>query len=656
MLLLWRRHWLWRTETELWQPLGQSRYLLQPSAEQRLLLRTRRAIPKGWYLFGIRHLGENRRCTGWLSRPSQPELRQGRPMYPVRRRWRVLRLARGGQLELTLERVQHPLQLEELWLIRLPPWDAWRRIKRRLKSAYEARQHQPLPLLWRHYNDLLRAQAHKHSLVPYGRWQRLIEAPAIAALPELSPQQEQRFHILQLGEPAAALPDGDWLALLPGNGYELSPWAIRAVTAALDLKPQALLLYGDEDQISPAGERCQPQFKPAWNQELCWSDPHYSQCWFVSAALWNQWLDERNHQATCSWQGLLLALQTLIDSPSEQIGHIPVVLSHRSTGQLPEPLPPAELQALLGDAAEVQGNPTGLGYQLAWPLPAETTVSVIIPTRDRLELLQACLASIEKQAPGCALELVIADNGSREPATLAFLEAFAANSSSRQRQVVVRVPGPFNYSAINNRATEQCRGSVLLLLNNDVEFLRPGWGQQLASNALRPGIGCVGAQLLYPDRTIQHAGVILGVGGLAGHAHQDLAAGQAGYNRRLGLSQEVSAVTAACLAISRQHWQQLGGLDEDQLAVNYNDVDLCLRAGQLGLKNLYLPQVLALHHESKSRGRPEGAAYRQWRREWSVMERRWGDLLQQDPAYHPHLSLEAGDFSLALRRETPRVR
>ena len=189
-----------------------------------------------------------------------------------------------------------------------------------------------------------------------------------------------------------------------------------------------------------------------------------------------------------------------------------------------------------------------------------------------------------------------------------------------------------------------------------MEFLRPGWGQQLASNALRPGIGCVGAQLLYPDRTIQHAGVILGVGGLAGHAHQDLAAGQAGYNRRLGLSQEVSAVTAACLAISRQHWQQLGGLDEDQLAVNYNDVDLCLRAGHLGLSNLYLPQVLALHHESKSRGRPEGAAYRQWRREWSVMERRWGDLLQQDPAYHPHLSLEAGDFSLALRRETPRVR
>ncbi|MDM7958666.1 MAG: glycosyltransferase family 2 protein [Synechococcus sp. WH 8007] len=655
-MLFSRRNWLWSSATEPWRPLGQFSSRLHPSAEQRLRLRTRRAIPKGWYLFGIRHRGENRRCTGWIRRLGQSQLRQGRPMYPVRRRWRVLRLAQGGQLELTLERVQQPLQLQELWLIRLPAWDAWRRIKRRLNGAFEARQHPSLALLWRRYNELLHAQARKHSLVPYARWQRLIEAPAVAALPNLSALTAQRLHIFRLGEPAGAMLDGDWLALLPGEGYQLSRWADRAVTAALEVKPDVKLLYGDEDQISPAGERCQPQFKPAWNQELCTSDPHYSQCWFVSAALWNQWREQHNQQTICNWQELVLGLQAQIDSPSEQIGHIPMVLCHRSSGQLPKPLPPKELERLLGSAAQVQASPTGLGYQMAWPLPDETTLSLIIPTRDRLELLEACLASIERQEPGCALELVVADNGSREPATLDFLETFAANSSSRRRQIVVRVPGPFNYSAINNRAAEQCRGSVLLLLNNDVEFLRPGWGKQLASNALRPGIGCVGAQLLYPDRTIQHAGVVLGVGGLAGHAHQDLAAGQAGYQRRLDLSQELSAVTAACLAISREHWQQLGGLDESQLAVNYNDVDLCLRAGQLGLKNLYLPQVLALHHESKSRGRPEGAAYRQWRREWSVMERRWGDLLQQDPAYHPHLSLEAGDFSLALRRGAPRVR
>ena len=511
-------------------------------------------------------------------------------MYPVRRRWRVLRFCKRGTLELCLERVPHPLQLEELWLIRLPAWDAWRRIRRRLRGS------------------------------------------------------------------SAALPDGHWLTLLPGEGHQLSPWATRAVAAALKERPQALLLYGDEDQITPMGERCQPQFKPAWNQELCWSDPQYSQCWFVADGLWNPWLQQRNQRAISSWQELVLGLQAQIDAPRQQIGHIPMVLSHHGVDQRPQPVAPAELQRLLGNGALVNPSPTGLGYQLRWPLPADTTLSLIIPIRDRLELLQACLASIEAQEPGCAIEILIADNGSQEPATRAFLQAFAANSSRRRRQVVVPVPGAFNYSAINNRAAEQCKGSVLLLLNNDVEFLGPGWGQQMASNALRPEIGCVGAQLLYPDGTIQHAGVILGIGGIAGHAHQDWAAGEAGYSRRLGLSQEVSAVTGACLAISREHWEQLGGLDERQLAVNYNDVDLCLRAGQLGLRNLYLPQVQALHHESKSRGRPEGAAFRQWRREWGVMERRWGGLLQQDPAYNPHLSLEAGDFSLALRLDAPSVR
>jgi GT2 family glycosyltransferase len=162
--------------------------------------------------------------------------------------------------------------------------------------------------------------------------------------------------------------------------------------------------------------------------------------------------------------------------------------------------------------------------------------------------------------------------------------------------------------------------------------------------------------LLYPDHTIQHAGVVLGVGGLAGHAHQDFPGNASGYQRRLQLAQEVSAVTAACLAISRENWDALGGLDAKELAVNYNDVDLGLRAQAHGLRNLYLPQVRARHHESKSRGRPEGAAFRQWKREWKVMEQRWGSQLGQDPAYSPHCSLEAADFSLALRSGVPLVR
>ena len=656
MLILWRRHWLLDTSTEGWQPLAKSNFQLQTSADQQIRLQTSRQIKRGWYLFGIRQRSENRRCTGWLRRIGQKELRQGRPMYPIRRRWRVIRLAQSGVVQLTLERVHNPLRLEELWLIRLPTWDAWRRIRRRLSSNSGATPRESRSTLWRQYNKVLNSQARKQSLVSYARWQHLVEGPRITGLPELTCKQALGLHIYRLGEPLCEIEDGHWTAIFPGDGYELAKWAIRGVAMASEIKPDAVLFYGDEDCISPAGERCQPQFKPAWNQELCTTDPHYSQCWFVEGEFWNNWLQSRNQQSLSSWQELVLGLQGLIKEPGQQIGHIPMVLSHRTTGKLPKPVPPDKLQQLIAEKARVQLRPEGLGYELVWPLPAETILSVIIPTRDRLELLQACLASIEAQEPGCRIEIVIADNGSRETKTLTFLEAFEASSSRERRQVVVRTPGPFNYSRINNMAAKQCVGSVLLLLNNDVEFMSPGWGKQLASNALRPEIGCVGAKLLYPDRTIQHAGVILGVGGIAGHAHQDLEVGETGYFRRLSLSQEVSAVTAACLAISRDNWVRLKGLDEDKLAVNYNDVDLCLRAVRLGLRNLYLPQVLGLHHESKSRGRPEGESFIQWRKESAVMKSRWGHLLKKDPAYHPYLSLEAADFSLALHQDAPKVR
>jgi len=570
-------------------------------------------------------------------------------MYPVRRRWRVVRLRRSAHLLLELERVQQPLRLEELWLLRIPAWDAWRRIRRRLKTSGTTTE------LWRQYNRLLAGQARQHALVPYTRWQRLVERPATDTLPPLSEAQRDEFVFYVFGDPVQPVPSGHWLfATQPG--VTLTPWALQAVAAARRQRPRALLLYGDEDQITPTGERQCPQFKPAWNQELCWCDPHYSSCWFISAELWNQWLASAPAQSPNSWQQLVLALQAQLSNPTAQIGHIPMVLSHRQGAPEPEELNPQHLEPFLPQGGRASVTAGGLGYRLHFPLAKTTCLSVIIPTRDRLELLQACLSSIDKHDPGCQIELVIADNGSYKTQTLQGLREFAAASSPMRRQVVVNAAGPFNYSAINNLAVQHCQGSVLLLLNNDVEFLQGGWGHELASQALRPDIGCVGAQLLYPDHTIQHAGVVLGVGGLAGHAHQDFPGAASGYQRRLRLAQEVSAVTAACLAISRTTWDALGGLDAKQLAVNYNDVDLGLRAQALGLRNLYLPQVRAIHHESKSRGRPEGAAYRQWRREWKVMEQRWGAQLRQDRAYSPHFSLEAADFSLALRSGVPLVR
>ena len=214
---------------------------------------------------------------------------------------------------------------------------------------------------------------------------------------------------------------------------------------------------------------------------------------------------------------------------------------------------------------------------------------------------------------------------------------------------------PFNYSSLNNKAADLANGSVFAAQQR-CRNLTPNWALELASNALRPGIGCVGAQLHYPDNTIQHAGVVLGIGGLASHAHRDSYRTASGYQSRLQLAQEFSAVTAACLAISRTHWDELGGLDAAELAVNYNDVDLCLRAKNAGLRNLYIPQVQAIHHESKSRGRPRGKAYKQWRREWAVMQRRWRVLVLDDPAYHPSLTLEDESWNLSLRRPELKLR
>lgn len=669
-MLLRRDDWVWCEQSQAWKEdrwkeIARKEEWLRTAGDHAVLLRTRTSLQIGWYLFGIRHYGENPRSTGWLSVGNNQLWRQGRPMYPVRRRWRIVRVARPGPLLLELQRVQRPLQLKELWLIRVPGWYAWCRIRWRLEKPLGPYIPKEKRQQWLAYNRLLSAQARRHSLFSYERWQQLVEQPMVKRFNSLRSEEKNQFQCLHWGsdELLRPHPEKQWI-IVQDRDVQLAPWALTVMAEACRQAPEVELFYGDEDLLNSEGRRFNPKFKPAWNRELFLCDPNYGSCWIVKASLWNQWLQSGNRDKQTSWQGMLLGLLRQINGHHSKIKHIPLILSHRRVNtQGDDSIKPPRLESILRELKDymhpsprVYETDSGGGYRLEWPLPRNTLLSVVIPTRDRVELLGACLQSLNRQRPGCDIEIVIADNGSREQETLNWLKDFEATSTPARRQTVLRLPGPFNYSAINNQAVLSCHGSVLLLLNNDVEILSNDWARELASNALRPDVGCVGVQLLYPDRTVQHGGVILGIGGIAGHAHQDYEEGALGYQGRLQLSQELSAVTAACLAISRQHWQELGGLDEQYLAVNYNDVDLCLRAQQKGLRNLYIPQVRAIHHESKSRGRPEGASYRQWRREWKVMEQRWGALLEQDPAYSPHLSLEAADWSLALRRGIPLIR
>jgi GT2 family glycosyltransferase len=194
----------------------------------------------------------------------------------------------------------------------------------------------------------------------------------------------------------------------------------------------------------------------------------------------------------------------------------------------------------------------------------------------------------------------------------------------------------------------------LAFLNNDVEALAPGWLRAMVAEAMRPGIGAVGARLLFEDGSVQHAGVLLGIGGIAGHAHKYLEAGAAGYQLRLQLTHAVSAVTAAALVLRRRLFLEVGGFDQEQFAVNYNDVDLCLRLTAHGHRSIYCADAELLHHESRSRGAPSSPeALAQWHREREAMRQRWGTLLEADPHYSPHLSLLEENFSLALRAERP---
>jgi len=210
-------------------------------------------------------------------------------------------------------------------------------------------------------------------------------------------------------------------------------------------------------------------------------------------------------------------------------------------------------------------------------------------------------------------------------------------------------PEPFNFSRLNNAAAREANGTVLAFVNNDIEITREDWLDEMVALALRPETGCVGAKLLYPDGRLQHAGVVIGLGGVAGHGHRFVRGDEAGYLGRLRATHEVSAVTAACLVIRRSVFDAVGGFDEE-LAVAFNDVDFCLKVRAAGYRNLWTPFAELIHHESVSRGRDlTPAKAKRFAEEYAAMQRRWGGQLLGDPYYSPHLTYDREDFSLRLR-------
>jgi len=288
-------------------------------------------------------------------------------------------------------------------------------------------------------------------------------------------------------------------------------------------------------------------------------------------------------------------------------------------------------------------------YRIRHPIPSPApVVSLLIPTRDRLDLLERCVGSILGKTTYPHFEIIIIDNDSSLPETHDYFRLIQATDS---RVTVLSYPFPFNYSAINNYAVRHAKGQLIGLINNDTEIISPEWLNEMASQALRPDIGCVGAKLYYADGTIQHAGLILGIQGIAGHCHLDWPAGSLGYHCRLSIIQNYSALTAACLLIRKTLYQQVGGMDEENLAVSFNDVDFCLKVSEAGYRNLWTPYAELVHHGGQTRGledSPEKVA--RFRREAAWMLTRWGKRIICDPNYSPNLTTDNGAFSCRTRQ------
>jgi GT2 family glycosyltransferase len=284
--------------------------------------------------------------------------------------------------------------------------------------------------------------------------------------------------------------------------------------------------------------------------------------------------------------------------------------------------------------------------KVEWPLPEDAPgVSIIIPTRDKVELLQPCVDSVLRSTHYPDFELIIIDNGSTEPKALEYLSKIGGRPDVR----VIRYDHPYNYSAINNFAAGFASTPYLCLLNNDTEVIGPNWLTEMMRYAVRPDVGAVGAKLLYDDGSIQHAGVVVGICEAAGHAHRFTRSDEQGYFGQPHLAHAVSAVTAACLVVEKRKFEAVGGLDAENLAVAYNDVDLCLKLEQAGWRNMYVSHAVLLHHESKSRGQDNSPTnIGRYMRELAILQERWGTKRYADPRHNINLDRFSETFILRL--------
>jgi len=498
----------------------------------------------------------------------------------------------------------------------------------------------------------------------YPKWELILAdagtSPTVRALLDRHAVADGRIRVVLLPEnrgiagntnAAIAAATGEFLAFADHDDT-LAPFALYEVLTAINDHPDADFLYSDEDKIDSVGERCEPYFKPDWSPETLRSRNYICHLTTLKRSLVEQLGGIRTGFDGAQDYDLVLRAS----EGAKRIVHIPAVLYHwrmhaASTSSNKSSKNYAfdagkralveHLQRVGVDASVHDGVQLGM-YHVVHHLRTQPLLTVVIPNKDHPEMLARCVESLANSSYA-NYELLIVENASTRPETFAYYRTLETRPQVR----LLTWDKPFNYAAVNNFAAAQAKGELLLFLNNDIESINPDWVEALVKLAVQPGVGAVGAKLYYADDTIQHAGIVVGMGGVAGHGHMNYPRSASGHMQRLLFTQNVAAVTGACLLVPKKVFDDVGGFDEG-FVLAFNDVDLCLQILKRGLRIVWTPDAELYHYESKTRG-PEDTDEKQarFKREYDLFHVKWGEFLKKgDPYYNPHFRLDRPDFAL----------
>ena len=466
---------------------------------------------------------------------------------------------------------------------------------------------------------------------PYPRWSLGIVLKQDGRFPVClhALQRQKKIIVARRGEPAAVLAKGlrktDMIAAFNLDD-QIGDYTIAVLAERAFANPAKAVLYGDEDHLGKGGRYIDPLLKPDWSPIFEASQPYVGNDFFARAGLVSAVKVKAEAFGGPTWRRLLHTL------PAAQIGHVRRILISRVQRDVASPS--VDNTRLAMDRTR-HTKKAVKAQDRFYPDPyGQPIASIIIPTKDQAHLLEACVHGLKTKTSPANFEVIIVDNGSVEPQTFQLFDRLKADT----RFTILKRPGPFNFSNLCNDAALIAKSDVLVFMNNDIAMIDDHWLTPLIDLATRPDIGAVGAKLLFPSGKLQHAGVIVGMGGFADHIHRNDEPSSRGYLARLSVPHELSAVTGACVAVQKHKFWAINGFDGENLPVELNDIDLCLRLGEKGWKTIFTPESVLIHHQSASRGFSV-SPFKRYHKERVYFRARWANLLRDDPYFNPALSL-----------------